>query len=114
MLCYLLAMEPKRRGAKYRWSRSARLNLTAPTAHLGNWHWGFLTGGAGDSTDDDDSTLLGAADVATNQNRGPEGPDADETITDMSTRRTACQHEDLMNKAVRRATGASNANGRAK
>ena len=53
---------------------------------------------------------MGAADVATNQNRGPEGPDEDATITDVSTRLAACQ-QDLMNKAVRRATGTSNANG---
>ena len=65
-----------------------------------------------DLTDDDDSSLLGAAGVATHQTPGPEGPDADETVADMSIRRAARQL-DLNTKAVRWNTGASNASERA-
>ena len=65
-----------------------------------------------DLADDDDSSLLGAAGVATHQTPGPEGPDADETVADMSIRRAARQL-DLNTKAVRWNTGASNASERA-
>ena len=65
-----------------------------------------------DLTDDDDSSLLGAAGVATHQTPGPEGSDPDETIADKSIRRAAHQL-DFNTKAVRRNIGPSNASKRA-